>query len=1280
MSGRRLKRPKRNQYLDIEAEQAGSEVTDRDEEGLDSDSDDADDFINDDSDGGLDDPTTRRRRTRSANTHLAHNIVDRSRGEGPSNHAPTFRDAFSDASDSSSGPGPSRESFPDMDMGSGREDEVGDTLHNIIQMTVTGFEPLWRFRCTNGKERIVVEAVQSSSSCLNFSRLEDLSFKCYEHIQGWVYVAGRLRDFELCNWIASVSTYVTRNRASTHVNGPLICESVEHDADPSASCGISSINPVPFNANASISSSTHPHPNSVRSRHPKSNHKWVRIRGGIHNGEIGYALGRVVILLRSKLSSPRSSPGFNASDASTSSVSSTNSRKRKRPPARSPGNVALIITTTTTDSAALSPYRLFNPAEIRQIYGRDSVQPVRGQEHGYWFQENRNQKRDRYQHGLLVKRFKVELVQVLDEDNASAALDINTIPFELYQLFSRSGHHDIPEEIRHFPRITEWVFDEGDRVRVRVQGRGGPGSSLSATGTGSIGTVLLSRANGQLEVGFRGDENPNAASFMELQSLPWWNLVKVFEAGDYVTVTGGANKGSSGWVVSANATGSSGSHRNTHSSSSSSPAPGLSSGERGSGVVSDVGDVGQDIVEVIEKTMPGSIVSPSGEFSGLKSFSVHSNLLRRVPVPLEFTYTLNTSGPSFSSLRNSNPLTLPGPLSRHVSGAGSLPVSNLETLSACKGAKVIIMDPRCPDRGKHTTVLGVFRGYSPLTRRLWVKIAVEVSDDAGRGLVRMPARRIELDYFGVVDARTGKLLHEVYPVTQPPPQNVTTPWKDVNVTIIQAHPEKGKHAVVRDVIPVALPSTSTTTRIARSNVDKGKSKAVEYPSGLRLIVELSGFTAGRTNARINLDYYGVATEDKSTGTLKWLHEVHKLRPAQVDFRPRSVLEARRYNKRIPEGDIPLPPIALSYTVSELTRMMGQTSTTPAHMDHVSSAGTTSNVPSTSSTSSHSSSSSSSTGSSSATAPLPSLSSSSSASSSAPSSSSASSSSSSLSSPPSSTFSPSSMYSLRPLPGRSLRNLSPLFSNSPCPPSSTTSSHSGSSRSRYNLRSSPTAAAVTSPRSPNSVTNSSQSGSSPSRYNLRSSPAAVAVTPPRSPNSVTNTGASSVPSDSGAVSLGSTEPDTSDHWIFNPRLRGKKIAVIAHGGGFSNKSIFVVPKLDENEVKVIWEHYKKSRVIRPRWVYPRNPNPARYNGLSVVVGGEQQHVGKYVRRYNHTRSGMVYVSVMDHVEGRRDYPTGEVLCLEIEDLCVAFESHPDRELNEDLMVDQRSPFHRTHRSD
>ncbi|KAF5364979.1 hypothetical protein D9758_008172 [Tetrapyrgos nigripes] len=269
---------------------------------------------------------------------------------------------------------------------------------------------------------------------------------------------------------------------------------------------------------------------------------------------------------------------------------------------------------------------------------------------------------------------------------------------------------------------------------------------------GEIETVLLS-PNGQLEVGFSGNENPNAASFVELQSLPWWNLVKVFEAGDYVTVTGGANKGSGGWVVFATGTGSSGSNRNTRSSSSSSSAPALSSGERGSGVASDVGDVGQDIVEVIEKTMPGSIVSSSGEFSGLKSFSVHSNLLRRVPMPFEFAYTLNTSGPSFSSLRNSNPLTLPGPLSRHVSGAGSLPVSSPETFSAYRGATVIIMDPRCPYRGKRTTVLGVFRGYSSLTRRLWVKIAVEVSDDAGRGLVRMPARRIELDYFGVVDAR-----------------------------------------------------------------------------------------------------------------------------------------------------------------------------------------------------------------------------------------------------------------------------------------------------------------------------------------------------------------------------------------------------------------------------------------------------------------------------------------------------------------------------------------------
>ncbi|KAF5352286.1 hypothetical protein D9758_011981 [Tetrapyrgos nigripes] len=96
--------------------------------------------------------------------------------------------------------GSSRESPPDMDMdmGSGQEDEIGDTLHDIVKMTVSECEPVWRFRCTNGKERQVVGKLRSSSSRLNLFGLEDLSFKSYQHIQGWVYVAGRPRYSELC--------------------------------------------------------------------------------------------------------------------------------------------------------------------------------------------------------------------------------------------------------------------------------------------------------------------------------------------------------------------------------------------------------------------------------------------------------------------------------------------------------------------------------------------------------------------------------------------------------------------------------------------------------------------------------------------------------------------------------------------------------------------------------------------------------------------------------------------------------------------------------------------------------------------------------------------------------------------------------------------------------------------------------------------------------------------------------------------------------------------------
>ncbi|KAF5365084.1 hypothetical protein D9758_010988 [Tetrapyrgos nigripes] len=1272
----RSKRRRLNCFVDIEAEQSGSEdLTDDDGEEETGDGEwdglyhayggraggDDDDFINDDSsssdsDESLDDAGTGR--TGNSNTHLAHILTDRSRHLGSPNAAPARNgddndDVSSSDSDSSWG------SSSHTDSESSQEEP--DTLHDIVKMTLAEFEPLWRFRCTAGKERIVAAKLQSYSSHLDHSVHHlTLSFVSYHGLPGWVYVAGQHRSPELCRWIAGLSAYVTHS-AHTDLNGSLISESINH-------------HPASFSLTGGISFPSSASPGSSRRpvRDPKLFRRWVRVVGGKHNGEIGYALGmghvassvkRVKVLLVPRISLSRltSSPSASCSsssppsslsprtvDASNSGAGGSSRKRRRR-----------SLAASFLATAELPPHRLFNPAEIRSAYGQDSMIPVKRCEHGYRFQG------DRYQNGLLVERLRAEQLQVIGDDlkevrpndNIAAyastsmpapalgsnsltnpATTLNTIPFHLYQLFRRSGHHEIPDEMKYFPRIREWVFDEGDRVAVICRGR------VESTSTVSVGDVLRSLANGQVEVDFgvgpggssryietgTTSQHVKATVYAGHQAIPWWKLAKVFEVGDYVKVVGGVNEGSSGWVVSSNNGRSSG--------VSSSPSSALSGRGRSRAVGSDIG-MGMSQVEVIEKTAPGAVVSPVGDSDGLKSFFVHPNLLKSVPIPAEFSLILNNTSPSTSTFSFSG------------SGLRSGSVFRPDIFSSYNGATVLIVDPRRPEYGKQATIIDIYRECSVATKRLWVKVAVEITDHGAlmrNGLVGMPSQRVELDYFGVVDLRTRKLLHEVYPATGQlhPLRGVTVPWIGVNVTIIQAHSDKGKHAVVRDVVPIAVlgPPPPTT-----SSHKEGKVDVVEYPSGLRLTVELSGYTAGRTNSRLNLDYYRVATEDKATrGMLKWLHEVYKLTPEQIraGFRPRSVLEARKYNSRIPEGDIPLPPLVLSYSISELARMMGRTdSTTHTCTDHGPTAGTVSSFPSTPSTASSrstvspSSSRSSSTGVSSAASSPSSLS---------------------LMSSSSALFPPSSASGLPPFPSV------PLPACSRCSSPSIAGAPSSKPSCPYSN------AASGDPQSPQCPFSSPNEGNSaiPS-----------ATSSGRALSSVASFGASSrassVSSDSSSISLGSTEPDISGHWILDPRLRGKKIAATAHGGGYINKDVTVIPTTsDDGEAHIVREFYNKRYSIQSRWLYPQHPNGARYNGLMVIIGGE--HVGKYVRRYNHTRFNSVYVEVVEHVEGRRDIPTGERLVLEVHDLCMAFETMKDRHLNHEVLKARRDPFYRTHR--
>ncbi|KAK7449299.1 hypothetical protein VKT23_013442 [Stygiomarasmius scandens] len=1102
-------------FVDLEAEQSDSDSHIDDYSDLSGGDSSGSDFIDDDSDheGYSNHPGFSQRPS---------NFQDAPRPRRQKRKVAEYHNDDSDSSsDCDSSRGGSLE--PDGEYGS------GDTLPNLMEAIAIS-RPSWRFRCSDGREREVADNLQSTCPMSN------VLFTTYRWMRGWVYVSNQSRSPDLCKWISS-KRGVLKGRPSSRypsslLYGRLFSESVEHDpAHPQPAFGV---------------------PSPVNTVHDLVE-KWVRVKGGRYKGEICFVYdigkskscttGRAKVLMvpRIPLSmdiqmdipyalssspspSPRASPAPSTDSSSSASAgsSSSGSRKRKR---CIPGD----------RYAHVAPWCLFNLNQVRSIYGQDSVKQHKAGS-VYRFRN------ERYQHGLLIRQFRVEQLQVIDTTTAIAN-DYATIPWNLARLFVQSGHFEIPKQLDKFPLIREWVFTEGERVRT-----------LS---NNSVGIVQKPLTFGMVEVDFGNHPCASGTGFLVGQhNICWWDLVKDFAEGDFVEVVGGVKQGANGWIV---ACGTSNTSDSWH-------------GERG-----------PNIVEIIEKTVRGPIISPTSDSSGIRPFSVHRNMLRRIPVP----YTQI-------------------PSSRSPSGTN--------TASPWIGVHVRVVNPNHTEKGQHGIVRHVFHGqsdchwkYSSLIKGLQVKLLVEISNASSDNVLpNMPSKEVELDYYSVVDAETGKQLHEVHQLRLGNSfSRVSAPWKGVIVTIIQNHPDKGKCATVRDVIPV-FTHTGITNK-------------TRFPSGLKITVDLSIFTGGR---RLELDYYGLATQDKSTGTLKWLHEVYKLNSDQSSlFQPKPVPEARRLNPNIPAEGIPLSDFRLTESVS-------------AHLPPTVLSSAAGNA--------------------SAQFPLPVFSSVA-----APTSSSAAVSSSSV--PPS---------TRAPLAAPSLP-ASRIIQTPPAPSSSIPAEHSSSSlsdsistvSSNWESLSHSATSPLASPPLSSSSSSSSSCGSASS-----SDVSSDLPSPSRE---------SSPASEGSGVSLGSSEHDISDRWICNPNLLGKKLTAIAHGGGYLNKQVTVYSTLNEDgQVDVIWERYQKKHIISPRWIWPRYPNFARDNGLLIVTSG--MHAGKFARRFDHRRDGSMHVEIVDHEEGREDVLTGQEVLIKSDELCLAYESHETRELNHSTLKAKRDRFKKSRR--
>lgn len=119
----------------------------------------------------------------------------------------------------------------------------------------------------------------------------------------------------------------------------------------------------------------------------------------------------------------------------------------------------------------------------------------------------------KFEHGLLRKAY--------DFHSLSKISSISSYPLLLFRL---SEH---PLALRAaFPHPQEWIFEEGDRVVIRS--------------SGEEGTVADVQQD-YMEV-FCGDE-------IGIKVVPWADIHKAINIGDYVKVTSGHLHGTAGWVV-----------------------------------------------------------------------------------------------------------------------------------------------------------------------------------------------------------------------------------------------------------------------------------------------------------------------------------------------------------------------------------------------------------------------------------------------------------------------------------------------------------------------------------------------------------------------------------------------------------------------------------------------------------------------------------------------------------------------------------------------------------
>jgi len=151
---------------------------------------------------------------------------------------------------------------------------------------------------------------------------------------------------------------------------------------------------------------------------------------------------------------------------------------------------------------------LFDPLVIKQVYG---VESRRVQENCYRF------KGCDFEYGLILKQF----------DFSSISTAVHPMDLSLFSLFLESQHPKLLRDKCSFPRPLEWDFAQGDEVCLS--------SLTSDTDHGIINSLLMD----SVEVDFGTKKG--------VVRVPWLDIHKVINPGDFVEITGGEYRGRTGW-------------------------------------------------------------------------------------------------------------------------------------------------------------------------------------------------------------------------------------------------------------------------------------------------------------------------------------------------------------------------------------------------------------------------------------------------------------------------------------------------------------------------------------------------------------------------------------------------------------------------------------------------------------------------------------------------------------------------------------------------------------